>query len=511
MTANAKSLKFTKFSLMMVLGLLIGPAHSMAAESAKVRELQERIQTLEKKFDDTKTELDKNRQAQEEAATKTVAAPEKKSSDTIAYKGITIKPGGFLASETVYRNNNNESDIGTSFQKIPFSNYAGTGQQEFRGTERQSRFSLLTQGDVDSTTHLAGYYELDFLGTSPTANPNESNSFTPRTRHVYLTADWDDSAFHILAGQNWSLTTLNTKGITPRNEYVPQTIESQYAVGFDWARQWQFRMVKDWSKTYWLALSLENSQTVGLAGAKNTGTDNTYQLPAGNAYNPSSMSMNTYPDIVLKFAAETDYGHYEIFDLARNFQSKYGPTGAANQTNKQNAWGNSVGIGAIVPVIPKTLDLALSGTKGKGLGRYGTSQLPDATYAEDGSLNPLNATHWLAQLAWHAAPTWEVYAAYGQETVDAAVGSTGAFGYGDGIVASNAGCSVLGGTCAPLVRNLTQSNLGFWWSFYKGDYGQAKFGMQYSHTSLGTFADASGVAPTTTQDMLFTSLRYYPF
>ena len=63
-------------------------------------------------------------------------------------------------------------------------------------------------------------------------------------------------------------------------------------------------------------------------------------------------------------------------------------------------------------------------------------------------------------------------------------------GFGDGSVTSNAGCSTLGGTCLPEFKQVSQANIGFWWSWYKGDFGQVKVGGQYSHTMLDTFADA---------------------
>lgn len=427
----------------------------------------------------------------------------------LAYKGVNIQLGGFLASEMVYRNNNMASDIGTNYSKIPFASGAGNGMAEFRGTERQSRFSLLAQSDVGDRARVAGYYELDFLGTTPTSNANESNSYAPRTRNVYMTIDCEQHGWHLLAGQNWSLATLNSKGITPRNEYIPSTIDAQYAVGFNWERQWQLRLVKDWDKVFWAAVSFENAQTVGLGGANISGTGNTYQLPAG-ALMSANMSYNSYPDIIAKFAWESRFGHYEAYGLARNFQSRYGGGTLATQTSKQNDWTEAVGAGVTVPV-GKIVDISLSGLYGKGIGRYGTVGLPDATFADDGSLAPLSGSQWLLKAAWHASAKWEVYAAYGQESVSSSLGSAND-GYGDGI-ANNAGCSTLGGspTCAPLLKSVNQANLGFWWSFFKGDFGVGKLGVQYSHTSLNTYADNTGVAPTTSEDMAFTSLRFYPF
>ena len=427
----------------------------------------------------------------------------------ISYKGVNITLGGFLASETVYRTNTTGSDIGTSYSKLPFNNSSGYGEAEFRGTERQSRFSLLAQGDVDASTHIAGYYELDFLGAAPTANDNESSSFNPRTRNVYMTVDWEDSGWHLLAGQNWSLVTLDAKGITPRTEMIPTTIDAQYAVGFNWARQWQVRLAKDWSKTYWAAISLENSQTAGVAGSALAGTGNNFQVATPGALQANDLSFNSFPDIIAKFAADPGFGHYEIYGLARNFESRYGGTTDATKSNKQSVWTEAIGAGVIVPVLPAVLDFTVSGLFGKGIGRYGTASMSDATFASDGSLQPLSGKQYLAQLAWHANSQWEAYLSYGQESLDASKGA--GYGYGDGIATTQAGCSNLGGTCAPNLKSVTQSNIGFWWSFYKGDYGTAKLGAQYSHTAVNTYADNGGLAPTTNEDMVFTSLRFYPF
>ncbi len=333
-----------------------------------------------------------------------------------------------------------------------------------------------------------------------------------------MTADWENLGWHILAGQNWSLVTMNANGITPRYEQIPLTIDSQYAVGFNWARQPQLRITKDWEKTFWLALSVENAQTATVGGTIPAGYINTNTLPAGNLFNVNP-SINGYPDLIAKFAWEGALGHFEVFDLMRNFQSRYGPIAGSTttliQSTKQSLWANAVGGGISAPVLGRKVDLCLSGLYGAG-GRYGTAQLPDATYSADGSLNPLTAVQYLAQLTWHAQPTFDAYVIFGQEKDLSAVGAGSAFGYGDSVapsstVANNMGCNFLGGTCSPQFKRASQENIGLWWSFYKGSYGTAKLGGQYSHTDLTTYADPGGLAPSTKVDMAYASLRFYPF
>jgi len=547
----------TKISLVVASCLAASSMPAFAADSSQIDEMKQEIKALEQKLEAMQADVQKTRQVQQQTEAK-VEETKKAQEETRAQveqvvssvpnlsrqvrglpegKGVNfgkvnVQLGGFAASETVYRSVGLQSDIGSPFSKIPFAASAapglvgtpGTGQaysgpaynqSEFRGTERQSRISLLATSAVDPNTLVSAYYELDFLSSGTTANANESNSFSPRTRHAYGTIDWLDSGFHILAGQTWSLATLNTHGITPRNEYIPLTIDAQYVPGFTWSRQWQFRMVKDWDKKYWGALSFENAQTSGVSGS-NVAASNIYGIvpPGGSLFNnvgpsgtsaaPVAMSINKYPDIIAKLAAETDYGHYEVYDLARNFQSTYGLAATGGATNMQNTWTNAVGAGAVIPVIGKVLDFSISGLYGKGIGRYGTSGLSDATIGADGALLPLKGSQILAGITWHADPKVDVYGNVGEEKVDSASYYNSAnqlSGYGTGF----------GGSSVGNLQSVGQGTVGVWWSFYKGDYGRAALGAQYSRTKLQTFANTSGVAMSTSDNMFFTSLRYYPF
>ena len=59
------------------------------------------------------------------------------------------------------------------------------------------------------------------------------------------------------------MATQDRVGITPRQENIPLTIDAQYVVGFNWARQWQVRFVKDFDDhRIWAGLSLEEPQVV---------------------------------------------------------------------------------------------------------------------------------------------------------------------------------------------------------------------------------------------------------
>src|SRR5579859_2034450 len=442
---------------------------------------------------------------------------------------VKITMGGFAAAESVYRSKQNVSDIGSNFSKIPYENNPLARLDESRFTARQSRLSVLVQGDVNPTTHAAFYGEFDFLGAAQTANSNESNSYNPRIRHVYGTVDWDDIGVHLLAGQNWSLTTMNGKGITPRNEVIPATIEAQYAVGFVWQRTPQIRIVKDlMDKQLWLAASLENSQTT--FGAAPTGvsataagvTANTSAAGIGLLANVNNFSYNQVPDAVVKAAFEPDIGgsrplHVEAFGVFRQFYDRVtyatgNALGLPAQITNKTTEGSGFGGGLTWTVVPKILDVQASGLTGKGIGRYGSGQLPDIIPGTDGSLRPIKETMYLVGATLHATPTLDLYTYWGQEKQQATgvtqIGTT-FFGYGNPN-ANLAACLVEGGACSPDTKQESQINFGLWDRFYQGKFGNLRIGLQYSHIELEAFSGLNGVRPKTNDDMFFTSFRYYP-
>jgi hypothetical protein len=436
----------------------------------------------------------------------------------------TLTWGGFLAMESVDRSRSESADIGSSYNGVPFANQPTAHMSELRGTARQSRLSLLAQGDVDSSTNLAGYYEMDFLGSAQTSNSNESNSFNLRIRNIYGTVDWDSLGLELLAGQSWSLVTANTKGITPRNELVPATIEAQYVVGFNWARQPGIRLVKNWDHQLWAAISVENPQTT-FAGnsAAATGISSTTVHTGGSLLNANNnFSLNHVPDIIGKLAWEPMLGgsqplHMEVFGIYRSFYDRVNaaagnalglPAGIYNT----NSDGGGVGGSITYTAIPKMLDLQATAMTGSGIGRYGSGQLPDVTQRPDGSLAPTQETTFMLGATLHATPMLDIYAYGGQEAQRRKLFLTGATTTGLGNPNLNlSGCLVEGGACSPNLESENQGTLGFWWRAYQGKFGSFRFGAQYSYLHLTAFGGAGGIKPTTDDSMIFTSIRYYPF
>jgi hypothetical protein len=456
--------------------------------------------------------------AQVQTQVQTAVDAAKPKTDKLYYKGVTVTLGGFAALESVYRSHNETSDIGSTFSGIPLPNSSVGQTQEFRFTARQSRVSALAEGDVSSATHLGFYGEFDFLGAAQTANSNESNSYNLRIRHLYNQIDWNDWSLHLLAGQTWSLVTMNTKGITPRNEDIPLTIDAQYVPGFNWARQPQIRLTKDFNKTVWLAVSLENPQTTFYTGANAlpSSVHLTYNAAGGSLFNSAnSLSINHVPDVVAKIAFEPTMAdrtvHLEAYGLYRNFSERL------NYSN-QSSNGGGFGAGLMVPLVPKVLDFQVSGLGGKGIGRYGSAQLSDVTLDPAGNIRPISEIEALAGLTLHAGSQLDIYLYAGEEKesaqpYDLTAGTTvTAYGLGNPLY-SNAGCvsEIAKGSCVGNTRAVEQATLGFWHRPYVGPFGRYQWGLQYSRSERKTFSGAGDIAPIGSDSMVFASFRYYPF
>jgi hypothetical protein len=458
--------------------------------------------------------------------------------------------GGFLAAETVYRQHNAVADMGTPFTSIPYPFSPQYAEPEFRGSARASRLSLLVEGAIDPGQKVAGYYEMDFLGVGVTSNYNQSNSWAPRLRQGFFTYDNTDSGFHFLAGQAWSMLTQNTVGITARKENVPLTIEANYLAGFDYTRNWQVRLVKDFGPTVAAGLSFENpaEQVYAAAGAiANGGTFNGLIVNwanAGNSFLGSGAFANNFntesaPDIIGKLAFDPGWGHFEALGLVRFFTDNVfncsvvlaggacpvaGAAGVADvgTAGSKVTVGEGVGGSVLLPVVPKLLDLQGSVLYGKGIGRYGASQLSDVVVASDGSLSAITALHFMAGAVAHPWAGLDVYAYGGVEKANPNLygSAAGTIGFGNPVVV-NTGCGTItgasftGGTnnCAAINKEVDMATVGFWQNVYKGSYGRVAAGLQYEYIVRKSFdtIPGGGGAVSTNDNIFLSSLRYYPF
>jgi hypothetical protein len=458
----------------------------------------------------------------------------------IHFKGITLTLGGFLAAESVWRSVNLESDIGSpGFSKIPFpgpgpggsgNNVAVGHTGEFRMTARQSRVQGLAEGDFDPDTHFVMYGEFDFMGGPASANSNESNSYAPRIRNLYGSVDWSDIGVHFLFGQSWSFATLDGAGTSERTELAPPTIEAQYSAGFVWTRQAQLRLVKNFNNELWIGVSLENPQTtiggtapsgyVGLTVNSGSGFNGGSTNVGLAEFNPGiTLSLNHVPDLIGKIAWEPAFFarnvHLEIVGMYRDFYNRFGAT--QSTVENHDASGGGGGVSGLIKLVPGMLDVQFDTLFGEGIGRYGSSQLPDVTYNSSGTLKPLKEDMEMLGLTLHATRALDIYVFGGIEHEDSNFfsgslnGTTQNIGYGNPAF-TNTGCFSFASSasCTGNVQSVEQVNVGLWDNAYDGDFGRMRIGLQYSYTRLKGFNGVGG-GPHTSDNMVFTSFRYYPF
>ncbi len=192
------------------------------------------------------------------------------------------------------------------------------------------------------------------------------------------------------------------------------------------------------------------------------------------------------------------------------------------------------------------LSLSASFLTGNGIGRYGTSGLPDATYNLNGSLATIHGTDFLFGAIFNPVPDWQLWGYYGREIANQTVFSNtgfsnpivygnqkglttpaGAVGYLPAVVTQFSGyglpyldnyaCDVnparavaIAANCAAAPSQISSYQLGARWSFYKGTYGTMKWGASFNHVDVGTYAGAYG-APNPSINIYMISFRYYPF
>ncbi len=544
--------------------LALGPALAQGTDSQRIEQLQRQTDLLEKQIKALKEEIAQTRKKTEkvESAQAVYAAhtptqptdpksPVMMKAPSVLDK-VKITPGGFISADTVWRQHNMVNDVGTQFLTTPFPFSPLYGEHEFHASARQSRISVLVEGTIDPSQKLAGYFETDFLGVGggpPAAsNYNQTNSWPPRLRQMYVNYDNNGWGFHLLAGQSWSLVTQTRTGITPRTENLPINIDSPAVnfVGFNWTRQWQIRAVQEFGSGVALGVSIENPAALVVASTATAPAGTGAAFVSGNIVNGAvvnfantgaggflqgvNVTTDQIPDMVVKAAFDPGWGHYEVFGLGRFFTDHTltcvpgpcvaGSTAMTGNTTTHTKLGGGIGGSVLVPLIPQYLEFTGNIMYGRGVSRYASGQHGDATIAADGSLTPLVALTAMVGLIAHPSEALDIFAYAGMEQVSASnfnVGTT-LFGYGNPGF-SNVGCTIVtpasfaGVTptdCIANNRRVMELAIGFWHDLYKGNFGRVRVGAQYEYLRRETFEGIGG-APTTDNNIILTSIRYYPW
>jgi hypothetical protein len=494
---------------------------------------------------------------------------------SIAYKGIRLTPGGFLEETEYWRSHATLSDQATPFNGIPLGGFAGgnpasTGVPatqsaynpyltEYGMTARDTRITLRADADAGKTK-LTGYYEMDFFGTSPTANLSQTTSFTPRIRQGWGRAKFANG-WTITGGQMWSLITLNRKGVDSDNSnlWIPNIIEAQYSVGYDWARFAELRIGKQIGKNLAVAFALDNPAYLNTGATNTTGTVagltslgngllgnslvSTCSTSGGvtttvggvttttpvvtSCTNTPTYSTNLAPDMIVKLAYDDPkIGHYEVKAIGRLFRDRAVST--VSSTNvitpgwNNTGVGGGVGAGAIIPVVPGKVDFLAQGLWGKGISRYEDSGQYDFVVKStpDHNMIPLKSFSILTGFETHPNKKTELDLLFGDEyyyrdlyknTAGALAGygaytaNNGACGYESAAVAVASGA---GDACTGNNKNLWNVKLYGYYDMYKGPMGTLRYGAEVDYVERQTWSGANGIAPKGNEKTAFTTMRY---
>ena len=295
--------------------------------------------------------------------------------------------------------------------------------------------------------------------------------------------------------------------------------------------------------------------------------------------NISNYSFNVMPDIIVKAAFDpTAASHFEVFGVGRYAHETVFPgettnsnlygglkditTGAtvAPALTTAGSYNNNIAMGGLGASGRATLagrfTVGLKGLYGPGVGRYGATTLSDVTSASSGEFSPLHNLSALGTVEIAATPRLIIYLNYGGDyagrsawsgttlgaptaTKNPTTGVWGghwgaprkaAVGYGSPLL-NNSACLTTaapgyngsstgfypGGSCGAQTKDVQEGTVGYWYDFYKGDYGRARLGMQYAYALRQGWSGAAvsgsgvtgGVGAKGIDNMFWTSFRYY--
>ncbi len=467
---------------------------------------------------------------------------------TIRFRGINITPGGYAEGAFLWRSRALSADVSTPFNNLTMPGASQSQTPEFYGSGRQSKITTFVDGRLGNVD-LSSYVSADFLSAGVTSTSNSTNSYTLRLRQAWAQAKFTNG-WSFLGGQAFTLATENGKGIAPdddmgkTNDARPKTIDAAYNVGFNYARQWGFRVTKSFGDTVAFAVAIENPQAT-LTSHSNVSNFLLGASGDGKSYNSgATYAFNPAPDIIAKIAFDPGFGHYEILGIVDRFTDRVFPcveniyanpictaTGATTATGAYNTSKEGGAVGASARwTIAHHVVFGLKGFGGNGVGRYSSGGLSDTAVNPDGTLHLLRNLSGLGTLEYKTKKlTLYTYGGveYAGRTYNYDPIQKKNVGYGAPTF-NNTGCytEVAPGSggfspgslanCIGDTRALIEGTAGFWYKFYTGPRGTFQYGNQFSYVSRNTWsgdgglpAGTPGLQPGGLDTMVFGSFRYY--
>jgi hypothetical protein len=446
--------------------------------------------------------------------------------------------------------NNNESNSYVFRQRVLWAQAALNSGWAFTGGQL---WSLATE-DKKGISNLSGDIMLPL-----TIDPNYVPGFVWERQYGFrVTKTFEHAAFGIAAENPQVLYTATLAGNTP------------YAVlGSAGTNGGNYNAA--------VSTCSPSTSIVNYTNQVNGGVDTYLPVykTVNSCANITNISFNVMPDFLAKAAFDPGFGHYEIFGVFRSAHETVYPgettngnlygglkdivTGAtvAPALTTAGSYNNDIGLGGVgasgrVTVLSNKLTVGLKGLYGPGVGRYGATTLSDVTTAASGEFTPLHNLSALGTVEIAPTPRLILYLNYGGDyagrnsgvgtTLGApsvgksaagvygghwAAPATAAVGYGSYYL-SNSACLTNaapgyngsstgfypGGSCGAQTKDVQEGTLGYWYDFYRGDYGRVRLGMQYAYALRDSWSGApvagvGAVAAKGIDNMFWTSFRYY--
>jgi hypothetical protein len=289
--------------------------------------------------------------------------------------GVSFYPGGELRATMIMRSTNTGNVLGTNFGALPFKNTVAGYRNDMKLTAQGTLLDLRVVTDI-GPVHVTGYTEFDFNGNSAANLFVNANSYTFRSRLLYMDAAW--GAWELSAGQMYSWLTPNRVGLgpDPSTVFLTNNVDDNFNVGLTWTRATQVRVAYHPDDHWALGIAIENpDQYVGVGEVifpfvfnAQLGT----QYDAGN----NAGAPAKFPDVTGKIAYDGSWGdghsiHAEITGLiTTEDQAVLAPTGSpTGHFQHQSAVGGGVGVGLNLELFPRFHAIA-NGFYSDGGGRY---------------------------------------------------------------------------------------------------------------------------------------------
>lgn len=360
----------------------------MAEQQKEMILQQQKIEALQKTLDAKNgtprienASLSTNGPANDTPVTQSDAEKPKESPLSFRIGGTEFTPGGFVDFENIFRTTNTTNSSGTTYGAIPFSNTVQGHLTEFRVTGQYSRYSLKVNGKYGAN-NVTGYMEGDFNGNDPNGVFVTSNPHTNRIRLYWL--NLKRGKWEFLGGQAWGLETPNRKGLSPNPADLMLTFgeDANVHVGVPYTRAGLFRAVLHPNDNFAWGVEIQNPQQFVGAGEVIFPFAFNAQLGTQFDANNNNGAPNAFPDILTKFAYDTNRLHFEAGGMMTSTKITVlpivtpPPSSGVTFTSHSKIGGGFMG-GASYEVV-KNFRLVGHGMWGSGIGRYMIGSGPNA-------------------------------------------------------------------------------------------------------------------------------------